>query len=321
MALLTIFTPAYNRAHTIIRTYRSLCRQTNHDFEWLIVDDGSSDNTQNLIKSWIRTETLQEKDNEFYGYSQDASWLHIHYVYQQNKGMHGAHNTAYEIINTELNTCIDSDDYVPDNCVEKIAKFWGNLTKEEKLNYAGIIALDIDDSNMKVIGERFPDNLKSTTLMKYYENGGRGDKKLIYRTDVIKQTPPYPMFEGEKYVGLNYKYMLIDQHYELLVLNEPVCIVEYQIDGSSTNMYKQYLNNPKGWAFHRKIEMTITKSFKRKLKLCIHYVSSSIISRNWNFIKESPCRFLTLLSIPFGCLLYFRIRYSVKHKKIMKIEK
>lgn len=319
MSLLTIFTPAYNRAHTIVRTYQSLCRQTSHDFEWLIIDDGSSDNTQDLVRSWLIDSSIRGSDIEFTGFSKDAPWLYIRYIYQNNQGMHGAHNTAYENIKTELNTCIDSDDYAPDDSVAKIAKFWNSQTIENRLKYAGIIALDVNDVNKGVIGDIFPSDLKSTTLLGYYANGGRGDKKLIYRTDVIKSTSLYPLFEGERYVGLNYKYMLVDQQYELLVLNEPVCVVEYQLDGSSSNMYKQYWNNPKGWAFHRKEEMKLTKVFRRKLQLCIHYVSSSIISGNRCFIKESPCKMLTILSIPFGYLLYLKVRYKVKNQVLMKI--
>ncbi len=93
MKTLTIFTPAYNRAHTIGRTYESLCRQTSRDFEWLVVDDGSSDNTAELVRGWIA-----EAD------------FPIRYIRQENQGMHGAHNTAYANIHTELNVCIDSDD-------------------------------------------------------------------------------------------------------------------------------------------------------------------------------------------------------------------
>ena len=319
MALLTIFTPAYNRAHTIGRTYESMCRQTCHDFEWLIVDDGSTDDTRQLVRSWLEESTLHEDVNEMIGKSKNAQWLAIHYIYQQNQGMHGAHNTAYEHITTELNTCIDSDDYATDDAVEKIANFWNGLPQKKREAYAGIIALDIDDANRRVIGDSFPAGLSATTLTGYYENGGRGDKKLIYRTEIIKKTPPYPLFEGEHYVGLNYKYMLVDQHHEMLVLNEPVCVVEYQTDGSSSSMYRQYWNNPKGWAFHRKEEMKLTHSFKRKVILNIHYVSSSIICGNGKFVKESPCKWLTLLCAPLGCLLYWKVKHSVQHQKLMKI--
>lgn len=291
--VLTVFTPAYNRGYIINNLYESLCRQTCKDFIWLVVDDGSTDNTAELIKTW------QKIDNGF----------EIRYVYKSNGGMHTAHNAAYENIDTELNVCIDSDDYMTDDAVEKIITFWNN---QENKNYAGIIALDVDKNNC-VIGKDLP-NKKSTTLMGYYENGGTGDKKLIYRTDIINSVPPYPEFVGEKYVGLAYKYHLIDQKYELLIMNEPVCVVEYQPDGSSMNMFKQYLNNPKGFAFLRKNEMVLTKSKKRCFIECIHYVSSSILSKDKSFIKNSPKKMLTILAIPFGILLTFLIKYKTKEK-------
>lgn len=298
MPTLTVFTPAYNRAHTLDRTYQSLCRQTCRDFCWLIIDDGSTDNTRQIVDEWVAEGRVP-----------------IQYIYQENQGMHGAHNTAYRNIDTPLNTCIDSDDYMPDDGVEKILECWHKFGSEK---VAGIIGLDVTEDG-KVIGSSFPDTMKTTTLQGFYQAGGRGDKKLVYRTDVIKNYPEYPIFEGERYVGLAYKYMLIDQDYELITLNEPLVIVEYQPDGSSFNMYKQYWNNPKGLAFYRKTEMQVTRSLKRKLMVCTHYVSSSIICRNWRFVIESPEKFLTFLCIPSGIALYLLIWHKVKHNSLMKI--
>ena len=295
---LTVFTPAYNRAHTITRTYESLCRQTSKDFEWLVIDDGSTDNTRELVEKWIEEDKIP-----------------IRYIYQQNQGMHGAHNTAYKNIDTELNTCIDSDDYMPDDAVEKICSFW---KKHGSDRYAGIIGLDVTESS-KVIGTSFPAGLKETTLGDFYLQGGSGYKKLVYRTSVIRQYPEYPLFEGERYVGLAYKYMLIDQDYKLLTLNEPLVVVEYQGDGSSVNMYRQYWNNPNGFAFFRKTEMMTTKSVKRRFMVCIHYVSSSFIAKNKHFIKESPRKLTTILAIPFGYLLYRYIAHKVKKNAKMNI--
>ena len=300
MATLTVFTPAYNRAHTIGRTYESLCRQTSKDFEWLIVDDGSSDNTRELIEGWIAEGKIP-----------------IRYIYQENQGMHGAHNTAYRNITTPLNTCIDSDDYMPDDAVEKILACWREKGGD---HVAGLIGLDVTEDG-KVIGTSFPEGMTQTTLQGFYEAGGSGDKKLVYRTDVITRYPEYPLFEGERYVGLGYKYMLIDQDYELVTLNEPLVIVEYQQDGSSYNMFKQYWRNPRGMAFYRKVEMKLAHGLKRKLMVCTHYVSSSIISRNWRFIQESPKKLMTLLCIPSGLALYLLIRYKVKHNSQMNIDK
>lgn len=293
MATLTIFTPAYNRAHTIGRTYESLCRQTCKDFKWLIIDDGSQDNTRELVEGWIAENVIP-----------------IRYIYQQNQGMHGAHNTAYRHITTELNTCIDSDDYMPDDAVEKIITFW-NAHGSDK--YAGIVGLDIDDKHKQIIGKAFPEGLTETTLSGYYAAGGSGDKKLVYRTEVINSYPEYPIFDGERYVGLAYKYMLVDQDYNLLTINEPLVIVDYQCDGSSANMYRQYWNNPKGFAFYRKTEMVYAPTLKRKFIACVHYVASSIISKNRRFIKKSPRPILTILAVPMGYIWYKYIKRNVKN--------
>lgn len=295
---LTIFTPAYNRAHTLGRTYESLCRQTCKDFEWLIIDDGSIDNTRVLVEGWM-------KENK----------LPIRYIYQENQGMHGAHNTAYEHIHTELNTCIDSDDYMPDDAVEKIVSFWKRRGSDR---YAGIIGLDQADGG-EVVGNIFPKDMQETTLLGFYEHGGRGDKKIVYRTEIIKRYPEYPIFQGEKYVGLAYKYYLVDQDYPLLTFNEVLCIVEYQTDGSSMNMYRQYWNNPKGFAFYRIVRMRLIHSYRRRFVECVHYVSSSIRAKNPRFLKEAPCKWTTLLAIPLGVLLYCFIWYKVKRMSLMNV--
>lgn len=281
--ILTVFTPAYNRAHTLGRTYQSLCKQKCKDFEWLIVDDGSSDHTKELVDSWI---------------SEDQGF-NIRYIYKENGGMHTAHNVAYKNIKTELNVCIDSDDCMADGAVEKIIKKW--IEVKDK-GYAGIIGLDADFDG-SIIGGGFPEKMLETTLMDYYATGGSGDKKLVYRTDVINKYPEYPVFDDEKYVALAYKYRLIDQDYKLAVLNEVLCNVEYQPDGSSGTMWKQYLKCPKGFAFWRKVCMQYPETKKRVFIDCIHYVSSSIICANKRFIAESPKKILTILAIPFGILL------------------
>lgn len=298
MATLTVFTPAYNRAHTLGRTYESLLRQTSKDFVWLIVDDGSSDNTAELVRQW------QALDNGF----------EIRYVYKENGGMHTAHNTAYENIDTLLNVCIDSDDYMTDDAVEKINTFWAEHGSDK---YAGIIALDcIEDGS--IIGLPLETDRTETTLTGYYKRGGKGDKKLIYRTDVICSYPPYPTFPEEKYVSLAYKYEKADKDYTLLILNEPVCVVEYQADGSSTNMFRQYLRNPKGFAFVRKESMKDNDDLKDVFRNCIHYVSSSILCKNKKFLSESPKKFLTVLAFPFGVALNFYIRS--KADAMMKVD-
>lgn len=292
MAILTVFTPAYNRAHTLSRTYESLLKQSCKDFVWLIVDDGSSDNTAQLVRQW------QKEDTGF----------EIRYIYKENGGMHTAHNVAYENIDTELNVCIDSDDCMAEEAVAKILAKWEVVQDRA---YAGLVGLDADlDGNL--IGKDFPKGLQETTLTGYYAAGGSGDKKLVYRTDVINQYPPYPVFEREKYVALAYKYRLIDQDYKLAVLDEVLCNVEYQPDGSSGTMWKQYLKNPKGFAFWRKVCMQYPYSAKRMVIDCIHYCSSSILSRNVHYLAESPKKMLTVICTPLGWMLSKFIKHKVR---------
>ena len=135
MILLTIFTPAYNRAHTLGRTYESLKKQHCKEFIWLIIDDGSSDCTAQLVEEW------KQEDNGF----------EIRYIYKENGGMHTAHNIAYENIDTELNVCIDSDDCLAEDAVENIINKWNEVHDK---NYAGIIGLDADFQG-KIIGKGF----------------------------------------------------------------------------------------------------------------------------------------------------------------------
>ena len=255
--ILTVFTPAYNRAYTLHKCYESLKRQTSKEFKWLVIDDGSTDNTKELVYKW-------KKEADF----------EIKYIYKENGGMHTAHNTAYENIDTELNVCIDSDDYLTDNAVEIIINEWEKV-RSDKL--AGLGALNIFESG-EVIGTIFPNELKTSKYFDIYNKYGvSGDKKFIYRTELVKQYP-YPEFEGERYVGLDYKYKKLDEKYEIALVNKIVCVVEYMEDGSSKNMLRQYKNNPRGWCFFRIENLKIPNtSLKYKFKECVHYVSSSLI--------------------------------------------
>lgn len=285
---LTIFTPAYNRAHTLPRTYESLRAQDCKAFIWLVVDDGSQDDTARLVKQW------QAAENGFA----------IRYIYKENGGMHTAHNTAYENIDTELNVCIDSDDALAPGAVRKILDKWDAV---KECGYAGIIGLDGDFSG-KVIGKGFPAGMTETTVIGYYVAGGSGDKKLVYRTDVIRQYPPYPVFEGEKYVSLAYKYRLIDQEYKMAVLDEVLCHVEYQPDGSSNTMWREYLMNPRGWMFWRGVRMRYPESRKRLVIDCVHYCASAFLAKHRHFVRESPRKLLTVLCAVPGWLLAQHIK-------------
>ncbi|MCR9183692.1 MAG: glycosyltransferase family 2 protein [Flavobacteriaceae bacterium] len=295
MKTLTVFTPTYNRAYCLYKCYESLKRQTSDDFIWLIVDDGSTDNTAELVKVW-----------------KNESNFKIEYYYKENGGMHTAHNEAYKNIVTELNVCIDSDDYMPDNAVELIISRW---RKDGAKKYAGLLGLDIDTKGNRIAKKAFPQELHSCKYMDLKKYGVIGDIKFVYRTDVIKEYMPYPVFEGENYLSVGYVYAQIDLKFDMLCSNDVYCIVEYMPDGISKNKLLQYKKYPKGFAHIRKIMMVISLTFFDRFKSAMHYVSSSIFLKNRNFIKESPNKILTVFALPFGVLLHLYIIYLNKKNK------
>ncbi|BCK00820.1 glycosyltransferase family 2 protein [Anaerocolumna chitinilytica] len=295
---ITVFTPTYNRFNLLHYCYNSLKRQTIKNFEWLIIDDGSTDNTKELVEKWMN----EEKD------------FHINYRYKNNGGLHTAYNMAIENMNTELCICIDSDDFLPDNAIEIILKLW----EEKKDNqYAGIIGLDYD-INDNIIGDKLPE-VNSINLNYMLVNKiGCGDKKIVMRTELYKKVAPMKTFNNEKNFNPNYLNTLISEDYDFLVLNKNLCYVEYQQDGMSSNIYKQYINSPNSFAELRRLYMTIHHAdIKFILKNAIHYDSSCIISKNYNdILSKSPRKLLTLLVFPIGIILSIYIKY--KYKKVIK---
>lgn len=303
MPQITVFTPTYNRAYCLHKCYESMLRQTNKNFKWLIIDDGSTDNTKYLVEQW------KKKDNGF----------EIEYYYKENGGMHTGYNYAYEKISTELSMNIDSDDYLVDTAIEEILSFW-NANKRDDIG--GIYALDIYE-NGDIVGLPFPEDLKefkgwgykniyynSNKKLKVHKN--KGDKKFIGVTSAINKYPNIPEFKDEKYYSLYYKQHRIEKDYYILIYNKPVCVVEYMEDGSSNNMFNQYVNNPKGFCDERKYVIENAPSLKLKFMAAIHYVAESKLANNKSYIKEVSKKHIVGLAIPFGNLLYLYIKRKVK---------
>jgi glycosyltransferase involved in cell wall biosynthesis len=291
MKTITIFTPTYNRSYCLHQVYESLCVQSSKDFEWLIIDDGSSDGTEKLVADWINEDQIV-----------------IKYVYKENGGMHTGHNLAHQIIETELNVCIDSDDYMPYDAVEKIIKLWKKYGSEK---YAGMVGLDAD-FNGNIIGVKFPEDLKVCSYSELKPKYGvTGDKKSIYRTDILKKYKEYPEFENEKFVPL-YLPIIVDSDYQVLCFNEVFCHVEYQLDGSTLNIYRQYFENPNGFLHYRRILMEKSGFFRVKVTNAIHYVSTKLILGNYNVLKGSPEKLITFFVVPFGVLLFLYLKIKTR---------
>ncbi len=281
--LLTIFTPTYNRIDLLERCYQFLKRQTSDNFEWLIIDDGSTDKTKETVSAWL------EEDNFF----------KISYIYKKNGGLHTAYNVAVENMDTELCMCIDSDDYPSENAVELIGKCWNSRDKSKE--YAGIIGLDYKINGELVGGhiDAYEEiNLVDWTMEKYPVI--KGDKKLVVRVDLYKSVFPMKKYEGEKNYNPNYMNIKIGFDKNYIALDCCLCYVDYQDDGMTNSMLWQYYNSPNSFRDIRLLYLSFPDApLKFKIKHTIHYVSSSILAKRHIF-PDAKNKMLTFLCLPFG---------------------
>ena len=290
---LTVFTPTFNRRELLTRCYESMCRQTNKDFVWMIVDDGSTDDTKKFADEW-------KKNSDF----------EIRYIYKDNGGLHTAYNVAIENIDTELCVCIDSDDFMPDNAVELILNFWDKYGSDE---YAGIVGLDFNLDG-KVIGDPLPNqktvNLIDLFIGKYHIVNG--DRTNVIRTELYKTVAPMKVFPNEKNFNPHYMHLQISDNYDFLFLNENLRFVDYQSDGMTNSMLKQYKSSPNSFAEIRKLYLSFSgTSLKFKIKHSIHLVSSCILAHKLSFaFTESPYPIISALVLPLGVALSVFVRYK-----------
>ena len=292
MKTLTVFTPTYNRAHTLRRTYESLCRQTSKDFKWLVIDDGSTDSTNTLVDEWKRW------DNGF----------QIRYVWKENGGLHTGYNKAIELMDTELCVCIDSDDFMPDDAVEIIVNTWEKLSNED---VAGIIGLDylLDGSPL---GGLFPEEGFFHAYDVTFKFKHKYDVKFIARTSLLKQVAPQPTFNREKNFNPSFMYKQIDLNYKWIIINKNLCFVDYQRNGMANAIFKQYVNSPNSFAAQRINNLKTPAPLSFYIKQYIHLCSSAILSSNYSWLGKAPRPWLAVLFFPIGVLVTIYIKYKTR---------
>ncbi len=299
MVPITVFTPAYNRADLLGRCFESMKRQTRKDFIWMIIDDGSKDNTREVVESWLR-EPLD---------------FELQYFYKENGGLHTAYNEAIARIETELCVCIDSDDFMPDDAIEKILAFWEEQGSDE---YAGIVGLDFYLDG-KVIGDPLPDQ-KTVNLIDLHTGKYpivNGDRTNVIRTELYRKFAPMKVFPGEKNFNPHYMHLQISREYDFLVLNENLRFVDYQPQGMSNSMLWQYRNSPRSFAEIRKLYLSFPNtSLKYRLRHSIHLASSCFLAGNGlRSVRESPRKGLAVLALPFGFALSCYVRMKVRNPR------
>jgi glycosyltransferase involved in cell wall biosynthesis len=204
--LFTVFTPTYNRASTLGRVHDSLLRQTFTDFEWLIVDDGSTDGTADLVEGW-----------------QAASPFPIRYVWQPNQGKHVAMNKGSELARGELFLTVDSDDECVPVALERLKHHWDQIPAAERESFAAVTALAMDQHG-RLVGTRFPaDVLDSTSIELVYRYRMRGDKWGFTRTDVLR-AHPFPVAEGTPFIPESLVWDEIALSYRTRFVNEMLLV-------------------------------------------------------------------------------------------------
>lgn len=298
MKILTIFTPTYNRACTLNRLYDSLLEQTCKNFEWLIVDDGSTDITKDLIQNWI-----------------DEKKIPIRYIYQENGGKMCAHNKGVLNTQTELFLCVDSDDYLLSNAVEVITFLWH---KHKHLDFlVGIVGYKGVNLNEPMINH-FQVFEEYSTCTKLYKDGFRGETTLVFRSEILKNYL-FPEIVGEKFITECYIYDKIDQKYKYVVLPKVLTICEYLNDGYSKNSIILLRDNPKGWMLYYNQKAKYSKALKSKMHSICQYICYAILSNSKNIVKNATYKFLAFLFLPLGYML--SVKRKKQYKNIMRDEK
>lgn len=283
---LTVFTPTYNRRNLLPRVYESLCAQTCKDFTWLIVDDGSIDNTEELVKGW-----------------QQENLLHIEYAYFENGGKMRAHNRGVELCRTELFLCLDSDDWLVPNAVSDIYECIPQIEDE---HVAGIVAHKGKSETEPLYDVDFPKE-EYSTLFGLYLKGFKGETTLLFKTAVLREYP-FPEIPGEKYVPEDYIYDKIDSVYTLFILPKIITVCELVAAGYTDSVRALRRNNPRAWYLYYEQRARIAPFSLLKFKLLGFYILYAKRCREPLMKKGSVSPLCVLAGYPF----YWALRLTGK---------
>ncbi len=253
----TVFTPTYNRAYILGDLYHSLQRQTCMDFEWLIVDDGSADDTKALVASW------QGEKNPF----------PIRYVYQENGGKCRAINRGLKEADGRLFFTVDSDDYLTDDAIEKVIRWDGELPRDGHFcGYVGNRGITPTQTPNRL----FPGGYLDGTALDRYDQVD-GERAFVFYTEIHRKYL-YPEFPGEKFLteAVTWDLMAHDG-YKMRFYNDIIWIWEYKDDGLTRAGYRVFLENPQGTGlfFRQKAEF-LHYSLWNKLTLWYGYATDAM---------------------------------------------
>ena len=261
---ISVLTPTYNRGNNLNRLYTSLIVNNNSDveIEWLVMDDGSKDNTKSIMTNFVKQKIID-----------------IKYYYQENQGKMAALNDLVDYATGDVIIECDSDDYFTVGAFDIIDKYKDKLLNDDEQIYALVfLKYDQNGDNM---GNSFPDDLyRSDMFSLYFRENVTGEKALVFNSHIRKQFE-YKLEADEKFVTEARMYHQMDLEYDVICINEPIMICEYQKDGYSKNIQKVFKENPLGYYeyFREILEMDLSGvTLKKKLYIYKHYILFSILA-------------------------------------------
>lgn len=253
MYAITILTPTYDRKENLKQLYASLCEQTEKGFCWLVVDDGSTDGTEEQVGKW-----KEEAD------------FSIQYLFKENGGKHTARNAGIDRIETELTFIVDSDDRLPENAVEIILSYHERYRGTEGLCGYSFLRFYPDG---RVNEAFYPQDEWIDTYVNARINAGiAGDKAEIFYTDVLKKYP-FPVFEGEKFVPEDLIWVQMSGPYKMVHINQCVYISDYLEGGLTRSGKRMKIRSPKAMTERARLYLNDSAvNLKTKCKMCLLYV-------------------------------------------------
>jgi len=256
---ITVFTPTYNRAYTLQRLYESLLKQDYKNFEWLVIDDGSTDDTKKLLNSYI-----------------DESIIDIRYYKVSNGGKHRAINMATDLAKGEVFFIVDSDDYLTSNALTRLIYWFGTIAGATE-KFAGVSGLK-GYSASEIIGNTFAGNYKDALYFERNKYKINGDKAEAFYTDVLRRYK-FPEFEGENFITEAVVWCkLAENDYKIRYFNEIIYITEYMKDGLTNKSAMIRLVNINGTLFTYKYLMSLHKMpITLRLRYMLNYIKFYII--------------------------------------------
>lgn len=284
---LTILTPTYNRGGTLPNLYKSLKEQTNKNFEWIIVDDGSVDNTSEVVNQW-------RKNRDF----------SIRYFYKENGGKHTAINYALQIIETELTFIVDSDDTLTEDAVETILRYHDRYTDEQNLCGYSFLRAYPDG---KINGKKFvPDELVASYIdTRINMDDTFADKAEVFKTKCLQKFP-FPEYQGEKFLGEDIVWVRMARKYMMVHINRAIYIGNYQDDGLTKNRRRNNIKSPLGCMYRAKEFMFPDIKRKYRIKAGLQYIIYGKFAHIniVKLIKNAPDKKLIVVCFIPGLVLY-----------------